>query len=164
MANPLDLAIKTEKDGIEFYTKAANDTDDALAKKMFLSFVEDEKRHLEILQKISCDEYVCIADIENYSPKENLKTIFSEMSDEDKKESVKAASDIDALQVAMDMERKGYDQYMNAAKAADDEEQKKIYEKMAGEEKEHYELLEEAKSYLEDTGNWYMWYEHKFPT
>jgi len=164
MTKPLDLAIKTEKDGIDFYTNAAEETDDELGKKMFLSFIEDEKRHLEILEKISCEEYVCIEDIEDYSPKENLKTVFSEMPDDVKKKSLNVRSDLEALNLALDMERLGYDQYIKASKGTDDEEHKKIYKKLAEEEKEHYELLLETKSYLEDTGNWYMWYEHKFPT
>jgi len=164
MKNPLDLAIQTEKDGIDFYTKASENSEDELGKKMFLSVIEDEKRHLEILEKISCEEYVCISDLENYSPKVNLKTIFSEMPDELKKTSVNTSSDLEALEVAMEMERRGYDQYMKAADEENDEEHKKIYHKLAQEEKEHFELLQEVRSYLEDTGNWFMWYEHRFPT
>ncbi|MBN1785661.1 MAG: ferritin family protein [Candidatus Methanofastidiosa archaeon] len=160
----LDMAIKTEKDGIKFYTKAAEGTKDALGKKMFLSFVEDEKRHLDILKKLSCDEHVCIEDIEDYSPRENLRTIFSDMPEDIRKMAVDASSDIVALEVAMQMERLGYDQYMKAAKESDDKELKEIFEKLAFEEKEHYDMLDEAMSYLEDTGNWYMWYEYSFPT
>ncbi|HOP09130.1 MAG TPA: ferritin family protein [Candidatus Methanofastidiosa archaeon] len=164
MSNPLDLAIKTEKDGIAFYKKEAEKSGDEMGRKMFLSFVEDEKRHLEILQKMSCKEHVCISDIENYSPKKNLKTIFSEMKEEERKGSIDTSTDIGALELAMEMERMGYDQYMEAAKMEKDEEHKRIYMKLAQEEKEHFDLLQEARSYLEDTGNWYMWYEHKFPT
>jgi len=164
MEKALDLAIKTEKDGIEFYSKAADKSADELGKKMFQSFVEDEKRHLDILQKISCSDYVCIEDIEKYSPKESLRTVFDDMSDDIKDKASDASSDIEVLEVAMEMERLGYNQYKEAAKKATDEEEKRIFEKLASEEKEHFDMLEEAKSYLEDTGNWYMWYEYSFPT
>ena len=50
--NAIEIAIKMEKDAIEFYTEAAGKTTNPVGKKMFLSITEDEKRHLQLLSQI----------------------------------------------------------------------------------------------------------------
>jgi rubrerythrin len=162
MNEALELAIQTERDGIAFYSNAADKTADELGKKMFLSLVSDEKRHLAVLQKISCEEDVCIADLGDVMPKKRLKTIFSDSNATAGADDTKE-SDVAALAIAMEMEKKGYEQYARAAKEAEDPEIKRIYERLAAEEEEHWEILNETLSYLEDTGNWYMWDEYSFP-
>ncbi|KKM87922.1 hypothetical protein LCGC14_1264090, partial [marine sediment metagenome] len=44
ISKTIRTAIKMEKNGIDFYHKAEEKTSYPLAKKMFLSFAEDEKR------------------------------------------------------------------------------------------------------------------------
>lgn len=162
MNEALELAIQTERDGIDFYRNAAEKTADGMGKKMFLSLVADEERHLAVLQKISCEEDVCIDDLGDVMPKMRLKTIFSEAESGPAADTSKE-SDAAALTVAMEMEKKGYEQYAAAAKAAKDPDIKRIYERLAEEEEEHWEILSETLSFLEDTGNWYMWDEYSFP-
>ena len=157
----MELAIQTERDGIDFYRNAAEKTADNMARKMFMSLVSDEERHLAVLQKISCEEDVCIDDLGNVMPKKRLKTIFSEAGADPAADSSKESDA--ALTVAMEMEKKGYEQYIQAAKDADDPELKRIYGRLAEEEEEHWEILSETLSYLQDTGNWYMGDEHSFP-
>ena len=48
----IEIAIHLEKDSIKFYTEASEKTDNQVGKSMFLSIVEDEKRHLETLSQI----------------------------------------------------------------------------------------------------------------
>lgn len=162
MNEALELAIQTERDGITFYRNAAKKTADELGRKMFLSLVSDEERHLAVLQRISCEESVCIGDLGDVMPKMRLKTIFS---DAGKSSDASASSDSDAavLTIAMGMEKKGYEMYARAAKDATDPVMAQIYERLAAEENEHWEILSETLSYLQDNGNWYMWDEYSFP-
>jgi rubrerythrin len=162
MNEAIEIAIKTEKDGIEFYSKAAEKTKDELGKKMFLSLVEDEKRHLAFLEKLSCEEDVCLDDLAFVDPKKELATIFSEVSDVSNVVSDKA-SDREALDVALEMERKGYKHYKQMAEDYDDTKMKRLFEQLAYEEERHYEILDETRSYLDDTGRWFMWDEYSFP-
>ena len=162
MNEALALAIQTEQDGIAYYTAAAERTADTMGKKMFMSLVADEKRHLAILKKLSCEEDVCIDDLGSVMPKERLRTIFSEAGTSSA-DLPAEAGDLEALRLAMEMERKGYEQYRRAAVDAKDPDVARIYERLASEENEHWEILQDTLSYLEDTGNWYMWAEHRFP-
>ncbi len=162
MNEALELAIQTERDGIAFYRNAADKTADGLGRKMFLSLVSDEERHLAVLQRISCEESVCIEDLGDVMPKMRLKTIFSEATDA-ADTGASSESDVAAITIAMEMEQKGYEQYARDAKDATDPVVAKIYERLAAEENEHWEILSETLSYLQDTGNWYMWGEYSFP-
>jgi len=162
MNKALELAIKTEKDGIDFYLGAAEAAGDELGKKMYLSLVEDEKRHLDILKKMSCEVDVCITDFEQADPFDTLKTVFSDIASS--AGAAKATDDdIAALDTALDMEKKSYELYISQATGADDKDLAAIYERLAFEEQKHYDILLKEKEYLEDTGNWYMWSEHSFP-
>ncbi|UCB52822.1 MAG: ferritin family protein [Candidatus Zixiibacteriota bacterium] len=48
-AEALDIGIKAEKEAYEFYSKSAEQTQDADAKKMFLMLAEQEDRHYNLL-------------------------------------------------------------------------------------------------------------------
>ena len=43
----IELAIKNEADGIEFYRKAKDKTKHPIGKMMFEAFMQDEKEHLD---------------------------------------------------------------------------------------------------------------------
>ena len=46
----LDVAIQTEKDGREFYKRAAENTADPGGKVLFTSLADDELEHLDLLE------------------------------------------------------------------------------------------------------------------
>jgi rubrerythrin len=48
--NALEIARKMETDAIKFYKEASEKTRHPAGKKMFLSIVEDEKRHLQMIE------------------------------------------------------------------------------------------------------------------
>ncbi len=50
--NAIEIAIKMEKDAIDFYKEAAKKTKNPVGKKMFLTITVDEKRHLQMLSQI----------------------------------------------------------------------------------------------------------------
>ena len=50
--NAIEIARKMETDAIKFYTEAAGKTQYPAGKKMFETVVGDEKRHLEIINKL----------------------------------------------------------------------------------------------------------------
>lgn len=160
--NPVKNAIQMEIDGIAFYEKAAKNTQNPLGKKMFLSFVEDERKHLKTLESIF--KGVSIDSLHEAfsgtSPKARIKTVFSEAKAELDKDSQKAgSSDIEALETAMKMEKEGYDYYIEVAKKAESAEIKKLFNMLANEENEHYTILSNSHTYLTDNGNWFIWEE-----
>jgi len=156
--NAVELAIKQETDGIAFYTKAAGKTSHPVGKKMFLSIIEDEKRHLEALSRIFKELDITY---ESVSPMERVKTVFEQSRDEMMARIPATADDLEALRVALDMERASVDFYKKLAVEATNPKEKSLFERLIPEEEEHFRIFNNTYSFLTDSGNWYMWDEYE---
>jgi len=155
--NAIEIAIKMEKDAIDFYTEAAEKAQHPVGKKMFMSITEDEKRHLEILSKIFKDIGITIEEV---SPMRNMQTIFKSMKEAMMKR-VKATQDeLDAFKIAMQMEKEGVEFYKRAGSEAQTEKEKSLFERLVKEEQQHYDIFANTYFFLSDTGSWFMWEEH----
>ncbi|MBW1678844.1 MAG: ferritin family protein, partial [Deltaproteobacteria bacterium] len=124
----LNTAIKMETDGIEFYQKASKKTSHPFGKKMFLSFMEDEKLHLKILKEIA--QKLEIPDVDGIfkkdTPKVKVKTIFQEVKDDIKEKIAAHPDELQTLQLAIEMEKKGYDLYKGKAEETLDQKEKAL--------------------------------------
>src|SRR3990172_5781098 len=96
----LELAMKTEKDAIPFYTEAARKTKCSVGKKMFQAITEDEKRHLEMVSQIIKGLDITHKDV---SPMKKVKTVFESMKDEMMKKVVATSDELEAFKIAMNM-------------------------------------------------------------
>jgi rubrerythrin len=153
----VETAIRMETDAMKFYREAVSKTSHPFGKRLFQGFVSDEMRHLKALQDIMNDLDI---ELKEVPPRENIKTIFSELKDQ-MMERVRATTDeMEAVKIALDFEKEGYEFYVKAAESAYDEKEKKLFERLSGEEKRHYRLLENTHRFLQDTGDWFMWEEH----
>ncbi|MBN2654409.1 MAG: ferritin family protein [Nitrospirae bacterium] len=152
-----ELALKMETDAVKFYTEAASKIGYPAGKKMFLSIAEDEKRHIEMIRSILQKTDL---KINKSNPVSSVKTIFSEMKDQ-MMQRVEASSDeMEALKIAMEMEKEGADFYNKSAREAVLDKEKMLFETLAKEEEKHYSIFSNTYSFLTDTGNWFMWEEH----
>jgi rubrerythrin len=154
-------AIKMEEDGIDFYQEAAKKTSHPFGKKMFLSFVEDEKRHLTVLRSILADLKFSDFDRKKKkkTPKERIKTVFREVKNEIEEIIAANPDELEALKIGMDMESKSVEFYQGALEKTQDSRQKAFFIRLIEEEREHYELLQNTHSYLKDSGEWFLWEE-----
>lgn len=155
--DPIAIAIQTEKDGIKFYEKAAKKTSHPFGKQMFLSFIEDEKRHLEILEQISKELNVPFDT--DYSPRERIKTIFKQVSDQVTEHIAPTTDETEAITIALDIENEGYKFYKKQAETHT--EHAAVFDRLAKEESEHIFVLQNLSDYLGDTGHWFMYEEHQ---
>jgi len=158
--NPVQIAIRMEVDGMAFYQKAADNTKNPLGKKMFLSFVEDEKKHLKALEDVfkGVDDTNFFALFQEEGPRKRIETVFSRAEEEVSGDALKAGSgELAALETAMKMEQDGYAFYMDIAEKSDDAAVRELFKLLAIEEDEHYNMLMNTHAYLSDTGNWFMW-------
>lgn len=147
-------AIKMETDAMAFYEESANKSHHAFGREMFLGFVKDEKRHLAMLQNI----FKGMGLTENFaSPKEEIKTVFSLLKDQMMQRVEAVQSELDAVKIALDMENEGYHFYKTAAANAPTPEEKKLFERLAIEENDHYAILNETYNFLDNTGQWFMY-------
>ena len=156
----LKEGMNTEVWGMRFYTECVERTEDANGKKVFQTLISDEGRHLDILRgqyaaisgdkgPVSMDQALAMAT--SVEPTD----IFPEADDA---ECLVPAdmTDAQALRMAMDFERRGYDMYAKAAEDAVSDEEKSMWEFLAEAENRHYVFLEETLSYLVNDGTWYF--------
>jgi rubrerythrin len=149
-------AIQMEKDGYDFYQKAASQTSSDMGRSIFESLAKDELVHLDVFQKLfnetigksEWDELV------NSSTKYKNLPIFPQ--DLKKVEGVNPdTNEIDALRMAMESESDAIDYYTEILMSSNDEEVNKILETVIDQEKKHYFLLEQEFNHLSSTGYWY---------
>jgi rubrerythrin len=155
--NAIEIAKKMETDAIKFYNEASEKIKNPVGKKMFLSIVEDEKRHLDILLKIIDGLSIELQDV---SPKKNVKTIFETMKDKMMKRVEATEDELEAFKVAMQMEGEGIEFYKKALSKAVTKEEKLLFERLIKEEQEHYDIFANTHFFLSDSGSWFMWEEH----
>ena len=155
--NAIEIAIKMEKDAISFYGEAAEKTSSPVGKKMFMAITEDEKRHLDILSKLFKGLDITIKDV---SPMKNIKTVFESMKDEMMQKIEATTDELEAFKIAMQMEKEGMEFYEKAVSEVTSEKEKALFKRLALEEQQHYNIFANTYSFLNDTGNWFMWEEH----
>jgi rubrerythrin len=155
--NAIEIAKRMETDAINFYRESAEKTQHPVGKKMFLSVVEDEKRHLEMLLQILKGMHIEMKDV---SPMENIKTIFQSMKDTMIKRVEATSDELEAFKIAMQMEKEGIEFYKKAGADAKTEKEKALFERLVKEEQQHYDVFANTYFFMSDTGSWYMWEEH----
>ena len=152
----IKIAIQMEKDGYNFYLKAAAQTSSDMGRTIFEGLAEDEQMHLEVFQKIfeetigkkEWDDLVNsnkkYADIPIF-PKDLQETEGGEPD----------VNELDALRMAMDSEQEAIDYYSDILENVEDDELKNIIEMIIEQEKNHYNLLEAEFDHLNKTGFWF---------
>lgn len=153
----IDIARQMETDAIAFYTAAAEKTKYPAGKKMFEVIIVDERRHLEMIEKLIANSAVNMEDVH---PLKNIKTVFEEMKDQMMEKVAATDDELEAFRIAMRMEKEGIEFYRKLLIEAASEEEKALIEKLIKEEGEHYEIFANTYSFINDTGNWFMWEEH----
>jgi rubrerythrin len=155
--NAIEIAIKMEKDAIDFYREAAEKTTHPVGKKMFLSITEDEKRHLQMLSQIFKEVGVKIDEV---SPMKNMKTVFAAMKDSMMQKITATKDELEAFKIAMQMEKEGIEFYRKTEAEVQKEKEKALFARLIKEEEQHYAIFSNTYNFMIDTGNWFMWEEH----
>ncbi len=155
--NSVELALKMELDAVEFYTKCAKKTKSPIGKKMFLSIADDERHHIACANKVVRGMGF---EPSKTTPKQDMKTIFEKNKKAVSQKVTATTDDLEALTIAMQMEKDGVEFYRKAADEASTPEEKALFECLIKDEEEHYAIFENTHSLLSDTRNWFMWDEH----
>jgi rubrerythrin len=150
----MEQAIQMEKDGIEFYENLSAKVPYESSRKMILSFVNDEKRHLSILNDLFSS--ITSIDVGKYllenQPKEKIKTIFDGM--EDRVDPITISDELSALKMAMDMEERSYKLYEEARDIESDQDLKRLWARLVEEEKRHYNIFFNTYDFLSNPEDW----------
>ncbi len=152
----IKTAIQMEKDGFEFYTKAAAQTTSDMGSQLFSSIARDEQVHLRTFQKMFEEEMP----EEEYKAVERTATKYTELPVFPKDlAQVEGASpdtnETDALVLAMDSEKHAIEFYQGIKEGLTDVEAQRIVDMIITQEKNHYLLLSEELNHINTTGYWY---------
>lgn len=156
LMNAIEIAVKMETDAIKFYKEAADKTSHPVGRKMFLVIVEDEKRHLEFLSKILKGLDIHLYDV---SPMENIKTVFESMKSDMMARITTTKDEMEAFKIAIEMEKKGIEFYESLLNDSKTEKENNLFKRLIEEEQQHFNIFSNTYSYLQDTGNWFLWEE-----
>lgn len=152
----IKTAIQMEKDGYDFYNKAAAQTSSDMGRDIFKSLATDELLHLEVFEKlfddkVGKDEWY---DLVNTSAKYTDIPIFP--TDLKKIEGANPdTNEIDALRIAMDSEQKAIEWYTKIRENSSDDQVNEIIDEIINQEKNHYNILEGEFHHINSTGYWF---------
>jgi len=147
-------AIKLEIRGREFFLQAADLTANALGKKMFRHLADQEVHHLQAFGKVF-SEVVGSEDWKKFVQGEEAagkSAVIEELVA--RLTRAEGKSEIEALRVGMELELKAIDFFKGCAEKGDDPALGAIFEKIAGEERFHYDLLQAQYDSVTGSGFW----------
>ncbi len=159
----LQLAVRMEVEGKDFYHKASKKSSNKLAKELFRQLANEEDVHRKKFEEI----YKALRrgqnwpDVEPPSEKgEKIKSLFAEATKALGNTFKVAESEFEAIKIAMDMEVKSYNLYYSRSKENILPVEKQFYQTLAGEERGHHLALLDSYEYLSDPTGWFTKKEH----
>lgn len=141
----LALALEVEKAELKFYIELARKTKDERAKRMFLFLAGEEASHWEIFEEKFVEALIEACELPAVDTK-----VLEELTPKYEGE----LSEVDAVKIGMEQEKRTWEFYERAAKEAERESVKRTFEELAKVEKAHYELLKAQYDSVMKTGIW----------
>ena len=154
----LEQAMGTEQEGLQFYLKAAKNTQDKKGKEMFATLAGDEQKHYDLIRR----QHVALSDKGKWVGSADIKAVeidlekqlFPKGIEALKKTITVKSDDWDALMFGLDIEIKSYDLYRNAASQIEDSLGKQMFQFLAVQEQSHWDILMMRYEYLFGPVSW----------
>lgn len=155
----LEMAIQMEKDGYDFFLKAAKKTRDPKGRDIFNQLARDEITHLKKLeaslnsiketgQWIGSEEPV----VKEYKFVEEPNIFTGEKAKQAKIR--ENADDMEVLKLAIELEADAVPFYRKKAEEIDDPKGKEVFNSIAQEEENHLTILQGEYDYVSNSGFW----------
>ncbi len=156
----LQIALKMETDGKQFYLKASSQAANQPGKKLFKTLADEEDIHArkftEIYQAMTSQKPWPRTDFKPDGGR-HLRTVFAAALGEPVRQTAKGAeSEVAAALTALDMENKTFDFYQKRAGTAGFPLERDFYGALASQEKEHQLILQDYYEFLQDPAAWYV--------
>ena len=160
---PLEIAVKMEIEGKEFYQKASERAGDGLGKELFSQLAAEEDRHADTAKKIHASlkkgDSAPSVDI-SFDKGKKLGSIFAKAKKAIEQGRPVGASELEAIKTALDMEEKSRKFYEERSKQATNNFEKSFFGALTGEERGHFLALTDYREYLNDPSGWLRKSEH----
>lgn len=151
----LKAAIAFEQQSEKFYQDSIHKVQDEFAQKTLQFLANEERHHIEKINQANeaitnkSGDFALDAHCQSDLPERIEKHLKEPFSKETSKIQPQI-SDIEIYDLALDMEKTGYDTYKAHYQQSKDEKTRMLLEFLIKEESIHYELLTSTKKYLED--------------
>ncbi len=159
----LTTALEMERKGKAFYDKAIAECKNPVGKEIFTTLAKDEIVHQERIKAIYShlesgkpwsEEWASM----NVSHGE-LDPFFKSLAARQGANIKAETSDIEALDVGIDLEQSSIEFYEKHLGAAVDVKEQAFLKRMVAEEKTHHKVLTDLKFYLTDPSSWFAEHE-----
>lgn len=152
----LRQAMQIELEGMKLFGRAAEITQDPKGKEIFLRFAEIEVGHYQLLEA----EYEALSQISRWLSYEEAHQVkvgqpFPQAILDDQKvlqQIREGTGDLEALEIAIDLERRAYSHFRQAAGRVEDPLAKEVFLRLAAEEETHGKLFEAEYDYVARSG------------
>lgn len=150
----LQVAIANEQQGLHFYSRTLEATQNEATRTVFARLIEEEKRHLAALQK----EYAALRQAYRwlddepsllYFDHERLESIFP-TGQHHIVQIAQTATPTEALHMAMAVELRSYEFFSDYADKVEHLQGKAIFRKFANEEQRHLRMIRHAYDALQE--------------
>jgi rubrerythrin len=160
----LRVALKNEINGRLLYVQYANTVRNPMAKRVFIYLANEELKHIEDIKKfLSSMKKKVEADLEGMIEKgsaEKTKVFFGKMLKEFEGIVRPGDDDNQSRQVAMDIEKAGYEYYKKGAGSTSNEKLKTFFEWLTEQEQAHFMLIRNSFEYANSPDSWFAEEEH----
>jgi rubrerythrin len=154
----LDKAIAFEEEGMRFFTERAESAPSQVERDIFRSLAKDEAGHRAYLMKLKTD-LVRTRDVEVLVEGDHehrpVRSIFEEALANVGDPYTAEPEELEILKGAMEVEKRGYTMYSQAAARVVSPRARELFEHLASEEQNHYRLLHNTHDYLQDPEGWH---------
>ena len=137
----LRIAIATERSGLEFYSRAARQTQDARGRRVFQRLAEEEGEHLAKLEARYREVLAQDPQLESRPAFLFFKGAADGLFAAGAEELARGVDDRRALMIGIRCERGSHRFFKRYGERFEDSEGKRIFTEFADEEREHLELL-----------------------
>ncbi len=159
----LEIAVRMEIDGKEYYLKTSRESSNELGKKLLATLAMEEDLHRQKFEEI----YSTIKGKKAWPTTDfkpdggiRLRTIFAKVSGGTSSNIKATTTELEAVQTALSLENKTYDFYKSRSKITNYDAERDFYEAVSAEEMEHRLILLDYYEYLKDPGGWFVRKEH----
>jgi rubrerythrin len=152
--NIYQFAMQMEKDGEDFYRLLAKEATVPGLAKIFIMLADEEVKHYDVVERLSRKEknpQVAETAILN-----NVKNVFSGMREEKEPLFIDTTAATNSYRKACTIEAVSEKFYREKAEQTKDDDERRIFSRLAGEEANHLRIVESILDFVSrpEPGNW----------
>jgi rubrerythrin len=160
----LRAALRNEIMGRELYLQYARTLKNELARRVFTHLAKEEEVHIEDIREfvssLHLKKHPDLGKLITGGAAEETKEFFGRLSEDLANVVQPGDDDLKSMEVAMKVEKMGYEYYKKGAETTKDPGMKKFLEWLMEQEQLHYMLIRNASEFASSPESWYAGEEH----